>query len=76
MRDYMKEVCTTALNKTCSTCIHVYYETEPVEKKREVRRQKCDSPDYNAPSYTEEQMMEDWGHGYCRFWAPRHRKDV
>ena len=34
-------------------------------------REHCSSPDYNATTYTHEMLMEDWGQGHCRFWAPK-----
>ncbi len=37
-------------------------------------RQKCRSVEYNSPNYTHDMLMEDWGQGYCRFWAPKTKK--
>ena len=57
--------------KNCDTCRHSFDQIEETSGGAAVRRQHCDSPDYNAPSYTEEMMLEDWDRGYCRFWEPR-----
>ena len=37
-------------------------------------RQKCRSPEYNSPNYTHDELMKDWGQGYCRFWTPQIQK--
>lgn len=48
----------------CDTCACSYREQgDP--------RQRCRNPAYNAPSYTHDMLMEDWGQGYCRFWTPQ-----
>lgn len=55
--------------KSCDNCAHSYIERENFKL-----RQKCRSSEYNASAYTHEMFMEDWGLGYCRFWAPKTRK--
>ena len=55
--------------KNCSNCLHSYMECE-----RFHLRQKCRSLEYNSPNYTHDMLMEDWGQGYCRFWAPNTQK--
>ncbi len=55
--------------KSCSTCQHAYMECEHFQL-----RQKCRSMEYNSPNYTHDMLMEDWGRGYCRFWAPNTKK--
>ena len=55
--------------KGCNTCLHSYMECEHLHL-----WQKCRSPEYNSPNYTQEMLMEDWGQGYCRFWAPNTQK--
>lgn len=50
--------------KHCDTCRYSYRESgDP--------RQKCRNEAYNAPSYTHDMLMEDWGQDHCRFWAPK-----
>jgi hypothetical protein len=33
--------------------------------------QRCSNAEYNSVGYTNRMLMEDWGRGYCRFWAPK-----
>lgn len=54
--------------KSCNTCAHSYMDHEGFRL-----RQKCRSPEYNAPEYTHDMFMEDWSQGYCRFWTPEIR---
>ena len=56
--------------KACSNCLHSYMECEHFHL-----RQKCRSPEYNSLSYTHDMLMEDWGQGYCRFWAPKNTEE-
>ena len=55
--------------KLCNDCLHSYMECEHFHL-----RQKCRSPEYNSPNYTYDMLMEDWGQGFCRFWAPNIQK--
>ncbi|MCM1297761.1 MAG: hypothetical protein NC311_19665 [Muribaculaceae bacterium] len=56
--------------KHCDTCRYAYLEPECAGK-RDCLRQRCGSPEYNAPTYTHDMLMEDWGRGHCRFWSPK-----
>ena len=55
--------------KECGNCLHSYMVCEQFHL-----RQKCRSPEYNSPDYTQEMLLEDWGRGYCRFWTPKTKK--
>ena len=55
--------------KSCDTCLHSYMECEHFHL-----RQKCRSPEYNSLNYTHDMLVEDWGQGFCRFWAPNTQK--
>lgn len=55
--------------KSCNNCLYSYMECEHFHL-----RQKCRSQEYNSPNYTHDMLMEDWGRGHCRFWAPNIQK--
>lgn len=59
--------------KHCDTCRYSYLEPDHT-KGRGHLRQNCSSLAYNSSEYTHDMLMEDWGRGYCRFWAPKTRK--
>ena len=57
------------LEKCCRSCAFSRYLQGET-------RERCGSPDYNAPTYTHDMLMEDWGQGYCRFWTPKTQEGV
>jgi len=61
------------VKKHCDTCEYSYMSTEKNEYTEHgiMPVQRCSSADYNSPSYTNQMLMEDWGQGHCRFWAPK-----
>lgn len=56
--------------KHCDTCRYSYMEPEK-EKTRIILRQKCRNPDYYTSKNIHDNIMEDWGRDFCRFWAPK-----
>lgn len=56
--------------KHCDTCRYSYMEPEN-NRVRIVMRQKCRNPDYNTSKNVHDNIMEDWGRDFCRFWAPK-----
>ena len=50
--------------RRCDTCLYAYRDQDDL-------RQKYSNRMYNASTYTHDKLMEDWGQGYCRFWAPK-----
>ena len=62
--------------KHCNNCRYSFLEPER-DKARIVLRQKCRSPEYNSSKNVHDNIMEDWGRDFCRFWAPkRERKSL
>ena len=58
--------------KHCNTCAHSYYETVGANYVPDgVKIQHCGSGSYNSRKYTADMLLQDWGRGYCRFWAPK-----
>ncbi len=59
--------------KHCDNCRYSYLEPEHT-KSRVYLRQRCSSPDYNTSTYVHDNIMEDWGRDFCRFWTPKTQK--
>ena len=56
------------IEKHCHTCAFSYYPDD-------TGREYCNNEQYNSPNYTHDMLMEDWDQVYCRFWAPKMRKE-
>ncbi len=61
------------VKKHCDTCAYSYMGTEKNEYVQDgfIPVQRCSNDNYNATSYTNKMLMEDWGRSYCRFWTPK-----
>ena len=55
------------------TCRYSYMEPERT-RDRIYLRQKCRNPDYNSSKNVHDNVTEDWGRDFCRFWAPKKER--
>lgn len=61
------------IEKHCDTCRYSYMEPERA-RDRIYLRQKCRNPDYNSSKNVHDNVTEDWGRDFCRFWTPKKER--
>ncbi len=61
------------IQKHCDTCRYSYVgqEKNAYAEHGFILVQRCSNEKYNNSGYTNKMLLEDWGRGHCRFWAPK-----